>query len=319
MADNTVTRVGQINAAGDVDALFLKVFAGEVLAAFHTANLALGRTQVRSISNGKSAQFPRTGLVNARYHTPGTEITGQATNQAEVVITIDDLLIADVSIANIDEAKSHFDVRSTYSNEMGLALAKAMDLHILQTGILGARQSNPVSGLPGGSVVTLNAAADATDGVKLAAAMFKAAEIFDNKGIPEEGRTFWVRPAQYYALAQNTTTINQFWGGRGAYSDGTVVKVAGLELVKTPNLPSAVVANGTVAAGTGNRYAGDFSKTVGLAMHSSGVGTVKLLDLGMESEYSVRRQSTLMVGKYACGHGVLRPESLIEIAVPAAA
>lgn len=317
MADNNVTRVGQINAAGDVDALFLKVFAGEVLTAFHTRNLALGRTQVRSISNGKSAQFPRTGLVSARYHVPGTEIVGQATKQAEVVITIDDLLISDVSIANIDEAKTHFDVRSVYSNEMGEALARAMDLHILQTGIIGARQANVVQGLPGGSVVTLNAAADALDGVKLAATLFKAAEIFDNKGIPEEGRSYWLRPAQYYSLAQNTTTINSQWGGRGAYSEGEVIKIAGFDLVKTPNLPNGVVANGTVEAGTANRYAGDFSKTVGLAMHSSGVGTVKLLDLGMESEYTVRRQSTLMVGKYACGHGVLRPESLIEIQLPA--
>jgi hypothetical protein len=33
----------------------------------------------------------------------------------------------------------------------------------------------------------------------------------------------------------------------------------------------------------------------------------------MESEYTVRRQSTLLVGKYACGHGVLRPEAAIEI------
>lgn len=318
MADNNVTRVGQINAAGDVDALFLKVFAGEVLAAFHTKNLALTRTQVRSISNGKSAQFPRTGLVKARYHTPGTEIVGQSTNQAEVVITIDDLLISDVSIANIDEAKSHFDVRSIYSNEMGEALAKAMDAHILQTAILGARSSNVVAGLPGGSVVTLKAAEDAVDGVKLASTLFKAAEIFDNKGIPEDGRSFWVRPAQYYSLAQNTTTINSQWGGRGAYAEGSVVKIAGFELVKTPGLPSTNVVAGTVEAGTANRYAGDFSKTVGLAMHSSGVGTVKLLDLGMESEYTVRRQSTLMVGKYACGHGVLRPESLIEVAIPAA-
>lgn len=313
MADNNVTRVGQINAAGDVDALFLKVFAGEVLAAFHTQNLALSRTQVRSISNGKSAQFPRTGLVNARYHTPGTEIVGQSTNQAEVVITIDDLLISDVSIANIDEAKSHFDVRSIYSNEMGEALAKAMDAHILQTAILGARQANVVTGLPGGSVITLGAAGDELDGVKLAASIFKAAETFDNKGIPEEGRTFWVRPAQYYSMAQNTLNINSLWGGRGAYSDGSVLKIAGFEIVKTPKLPGSVVAPGSVEAGTSNRYAGDFSKTVGLAMHSSGVGTVKLLDLGMESEYTVRRQSTLMVGKYAAGHGVLRPESLVEV------
>jgi hypothetical protein len=318
MADNNVARIGQINAAGDVDALFLKVFAGEVLAAFHTENLALSRTLVRTISNGKSAQFPRTGLVKARYHVPGTEIVGQPTNQAEVVIVIDDLLIADVSIANIDEAKAHFDVRSTYSNEMGEALARAMDAHILQTAVLGARQENVVSGLDGGSVITLNAASDAADGVKIAATIFKAAEIFDNKGIPEEGRTFWVKPSAYYTLAQNTTTINQFFGGRGSYADGKVVKVGGFELVKTPHVPQGVIANGTVEAGTGNRYAGDFSKTVGVAMHGSAVGTVKLLDLGMESEYTVRRQSTLMVGKYACGHGVLRPEALIEVNVPAA-
>jgi hypothetical protein len=313
MADNTVTRVGQINQSGAVDAIFLKVFSGEVLTAFHSKNLALPRTQVRTISNGKSAQFPRTGVVQAHYHVPGTEITGQATNQAEIVIPIDDLLISDVSIANIDEAMNHYDVRSIYSNEMGEALARAMDLHILQTAILAARSNNVVNGLPGGSSIALKAAGDELDGVKLAASLFAAAQVLDEKNVPEEGRSFWLRPAQYYALAQNTTTINQFWGGKGAYSDGTVVRVAGLELVKTNNLPSGVVANGTVEAGTANRYAGDFSKTVGLAMHGSAVGTVKLLDLGMESEYSVRRQSTLMVGKYACGHGVLRPEAAVEV------
>jgi hypothetical protein len=318
MADNTVVRVGQINQTGDVQALFLKVFAGEVLTAFHAKNLALGRTQVRTISNGKSAQFPRTGLVSARYHVPGTEITGDQANQAEVVIPIDDLLISDVSIANIDEAMNHYDIRSIYSNEMGEALARAMDLHILQTAVLAARGSNVVNGLPGGSQITLAAAGDELDGVKFAATLFKAAQILDEKNVPEEGRTFWLRPAQYYALAQNTTTINQFWGGRGSYAEGSVLKVAGFELIKTNNLPSTVVANGTVEAGTGDRYAGDFSNTVGLALHSSAVGTVKLLDLGMESEYSVRRQSTLMVGKYACGHGILRPEAAVEVVKAAA-
>jgi hypothetical protein len=35
MANATPSRLGQANAAGDVQALFLKVFAGEVLTAFH--------------------------------------------------------------------------------------------------------------------------------------------------------------------------------------------------------------------------------------------------------------------------------------------
>jgi len=33
----------------------------------------------------------------------------------------------------------------------------------------------------------------------------------------------------------------------------------------------------------------------------------------MESEYDIRRQGTLMVGKLAYGHGILRPEAAVEI------
>lgn len=49
------SRAGQADAAGDPVALFLKVFAGEVLAAFEQKNVFLPRTMVRSISSGKSA------------------------------------------------------------------------------------------------------------------------------------------------------------------------------------------------------------------------------------------------------------------------
>jgi len=313
MANATVTRVGQANGAGDVDALFLKVFAGEVLTAFDTDNIALGRTQVRTISNGKSASFPRSGLIGARYHVPGTEILGQTMNHNEVVITIDNLLISDAFIANIDEAKNHYDVRSIYSTEVGRSLAKQMDKHIFQAGVLTARASNVVTGLPGGSVITQAAAPDATDGLKLAANLFAAAQKLDENNVPEDGRTAYFRPAQYYALAQSTAVINKDWGGAGAYADGKVLRVAGIEIVKTNNLPGAVVAGGTVGAGTSDRYAGDFAKTLGLVAHSSAVGTVKLLDLAMEGAYDIRRQGTLLVAKYAVGHGGLRPEAAVEI------
>jgi hypothetical protein len=48
-------------------------------------------------------------------------------------------------------------------------------------------------------------------------------------------------------------------------------------------------------------------------LHRSAVGTVKLIDLGMEMAYDIRRQGTLIVGKYAVGDGILRPESAVEI------
>jgi hypothetical protein len=55
MANATPSRSGQVNLAGDVDALFLKVFSGEVLTAFHRDNVFLGKSMVRTISSGKSA------------------------------------------------------------------------------------------------------------------------------------------------------------------------------------------------------------------------------------------------------------------------
>jgi hypothetical protein len=48
-------------------------------------------------------------------------------------------------------------------------------------------------------------------------------------------------------------------------------------------------------------------------MHRSAVGTVKLIDLAVEMDYDIRRQGTLVVSKYAVGHGILRPESAVEI------
>ena len=33
----------------------------------------------------------------------------------------------------------------------------------------------------------------------------------------------------------------------------------------------------------------------------------------MESDYDIRRQGTLLLGKLAYGHGILRPESAVEI------
>ena len=37
------------------------------------------------------------------------------------------------------------------------------------------------------------------------------------------------------------------------------------------------------------------------------------MDLAVEMEYDVRRQGTLLVAKYAMGHGILRPDAAFEI------
>ena len=312
MADAIVSRLGQVNGSGDTDALFLKVFAGEVLTSFEKTNVMMGKHQVRTISNGKSAQFPVMGRGSAYYHSAGEQILGGSIKHAERIITIDDLLIAPTFIANIDEAKNHYDVRSTYTREMGNKLANTMDKHILQTGVLASRASKTIDDADqfGGTQIT---DVDNTSGDALAEAMFEAARVLDEKDVPEDERYLFVRPAEFYAMARSTKILNRDWGGEGSYAGGNVIRVAGITIVKTNNLPSTTVASGSLEAGTGDKYAGDYSDTVGLIMHPSAIGTVKLLDLGLESEYQISRQGTLMVAKYAVGHGILRPEAAIEL------
>lgn len=314
MANATPSRVGQINTSGDAKALFLKVFAGEVLTAFQEATVTAGRFAERTIASGKSAQFPILGAIGAEYHVPGAEIVGSAVPANEIVITIDDLLISHAFLASIDEAMNHYDVRAPYSTEIGRKLAYTKDKQLLQLAVLAARGSAPVTGEPaGGSVTSATLLSDAT-GEALVASLFAAAQAMDEKNISEDGRCAYLAPAAYYKLAGNTKIMNKDWGGAGVYADGKVLRVAGIEIVKTNHAPfGATIANASLEAGTSNKYAGVFTNTVGVVATKDAVGTVKLMDLAMESEYDIRRQGTLMVAKYAMGHGILRPACAIEL------
>jgi hypothetical protein len=69
-------------------------------------------------------------------------------------------------------------------------------------------------------------------------------------------------------------------------------------------------------AGEKNTYSGNFANTVALALQREAIGTVKLRDLSVQksgADFNVMYQSTLMLGKYAMGHGILRPACAIEI------
>lgn len=314
------SRLGVINTTSDGsfgqdNALFLKVFSGEVLTAFRTATIFESLHKVRTISSGKSAQFPIIGLNSASYHTPGTMITGNKVKHAEAVINIDDKLVSSVFVADIDEAKNHYDVRSQYSKEMGNALAYTYDKNVAAVIAKAARTAtNFNTDLPGGTRIKIVAATKAAiTGTQLATALFQAAQVMDEKNLPEDGRYCCLAPAEYYKLVQTTDVINRDWGGRGAYADGTVLRVAGIDIVKSNHLPTT---NRTAVAGENNSYNANYTDSVALVWNPQAAGTVKLMDLRMESTGSdvhALWQGTFMVASMACGHGVLRPDCAIEI------
>ena len=267
MATNysNISRSGQSNASGSTRELFLKLYAGEVLTAFQTRNVMMPIHRVRTISKGKSAQFPMTGkLRNASYHTPGNEITPATTKQAERIVSIDDLLINAQFIPNIDEAMTHYDIRSIYTQEAGYALAKVADQNILRTaiksGLCDKKEVAAVSGMIqqydafddedftdnvfiGGA--TGSPAADVTDPKELAQAIIEAKRVLENKAVP--GDPVVVLPTDLYfnMFKVNGTTplndlviFNRDIGGTGSPLSGNVPSIMGMPLVVTPHLGS---------------------------------------------------------------------------------
>lgn len=258
-------------------------------------------------------QFPATGKTTSGYHTPGTEILGTPINANEQVITIDDILFSSVFMADIDEAKNHYDVRSEYSRQLGDTLAQTYDRNVARTGIKAARSANPVTGLDGGSVILQSTMH--TSSVELGKALFAAAQKLDEKDVPEMERYAFLRPAQYYLAVQNKDLINKDYAGLGSIAKGTIESIAGLTIVKTNNLPDTDLRQSTGSPdtlGIPNKYRANYADTVFLVMGKGAVGTVKLLDLKVESEYDLRRLGTLVVARYAVGHGVLRPNLAVE-------
>lgn len=356
------SRFGQNRLAGDTDALFLKVFSGEIITSFEEANVMMPLHRVRTISSGKSAQFPVAGVASAQYHTPGESLltTGATTGygstasgattgmsvafdggstkygtkfaHSEKTILIDDVLVASTFVADIDEMMNHYDVRSIYSTEIGRALAYTADKNLIRTVIAGARRTTDRFG--GSNSAYLGAQIDLSDQTptvaseELIAALFDAAQKMDEKNVPMDGRYAVLTPANYYKLVNGDgakIAINKDYGGNGSIAKGAIVEIAGIRVFKSNHIPQVSETNATnvhnssgvkndVFATNGVGYGqANFSATQGIVFQTEGVGTVKLMDLSVESDYITERLGTLMLAKYAMGHDVLREECCFEL------
>lgn len=334
----TLSRPGVINNVSGTyaqdNALFLKTFSGEVLTAYQRLCIFKDMCQTKTISSGKSSQFPVTGRFGAGFHVPGTEIVGQGNMaQEEVVINIDDYLTSSCSIYSLDELKNHWDQRRIYSKELGEALGREQDKRVARVITLAARTSvsDLSTSVPAGvdqqkrtgTRIDLNK--DTPTSADYIAAVAAAATVLDEKDVSPDGRYLAVPSNIYYTLVQDDRAVNQDWNGdgtNGSYAKGRIANLFGFTIVKSNH-----IAQGNVTAAAGERgyvFGGntislssvDMTRTRMLAFTTNAVGCLKLKDLTMQmtgNDYETMYQATLMVAKYAMGFGVLRPECAVEV------
>lgn len=340
MSDQTPSLIGVANHSGAVPAatadqrvLALQMFAGEVLEAFDTMQVAKPGEHYRlhRVTQGKSHSWPEIWKAVAQNHTPGVEIDGQIIQHGERLITIDDLDVAPVFVADIDEMIMHYDARQPYAHQLGQALANLNEGNFFRSAILAANETTqPTNALDPGSNEkdgnrVRNADISGTNmaGVRadLIEALYLTAQTLDQRDVPDmNDRNIWLAPAQYYLLiSAGSDIVNRDFGGEGSVQRADIRLVANMKVNKSNNLrliagTDESVATGTPPAGVATKYLRNNSTTIALVTHRDAVGCVELLGMQTQAEYSVRLQGSLLVARKANGMGTLRPEAAVELA-----
>lgn len=276
--------------------------------------------QTKTITNGISAQFPRTWKATAAYHTPGQELLGDDIDTGEVVVTVDDILTASFAVADLDTMLSHFDVRSEFSAACGRELAKIYDKNIFRSIILSARASAD-GPFPAGQNIT-NAALTNTgtiDGKAWLDAIIQAQQLFDDVDVPDsEQRYAAVNKRVFDAIKYAKDANGRYMVlGRDSIADqssGTMateyLEIEGVRIFKTRNLPKT---NETADTSVYSKYRANYATTTGIIWTPMAACAAKLMDITVESTRDVRRLEDFQVSKMLAGHGKLRPECAIEI------
>lgn len=321
---------GKGQSGSDALANFLKVFGGEVLTAFARRSVTMDKHMVRSIQNGKSASFPVMGRTKAAYLKAGESLDDKRKDikHTEKVITIDGLLTADVLIYDIEDAMNHYDVRSEYSAQLGESLAIAADGAVLAEMAtlcnLPAASNENIAGLGTASVLEVGTKAalqgdQAALGVAIIKGLTTARAKLTANYVPAGDRVFYTTPENYSAILAALMPNAANYAALIDPENGSIRNVMGFQVYEVPHLTVGgagddredTVANqkhGFPATATGDVKVA-LDNVVGLFNHRSAVGTVKLKDMALERARRAEYQADQIIGKYAMGHGGLRPEA----------
>lgn len=312
LLETGISNPGKNLSAGERDALFMKVFSGEVLTAFARNTVMMSRHQVRTIDHGKSASFAVMGRTRAKYLEPGNSLDDQRKKfeHTEKVIAIDGLLTADCLITDIDDAMNHYDVRVEYSRQLGEALAQSADCAIInELANMAAKDATVPENIPDNGTgadkvkgtgkafefetgIAISQSADY--GNKIIEGLLAARAAFTKNYVPMGDRYCLLTPEGYSALIKALMPDSANYQALFDPNSGKLQTICGFEVIEVPHLLNDGV-DGKHKLNTKFTAA----SLQGIVFHRSAVGTVKLKDLAMERARRAEYQADQIIAKYA--------------------
>ncbi len=281
----------------------LKLYTGEVIAAFREKNLGLGLIKSREISGGKTAQFIVTGEAaeaDIQTHVRGEEVISKVLANDEVTITVSTRYVHSHFLDTLDEKLAQYEVRGELAFQSGQVLATKIDKDVFKLIGNTVPAMTPLAGQKAATTVSAtgyNAATTAeAKGNTIVAALYVAKAALNAKNVTDTPSVI-VAPQDYYNLVQSTRGVNtDFTSGNGGIDTGMIRQVAGFSIGWTNHLD--VTTNTALLALM-------FTKDV--------AGVVKAMDIQSESNYDFRRLGYQLTSFYALGMGALNPTGMVVI------
>lgn len=206
--------------------------------------------------------------------TPGVTPDGIPTDFSRTTVTVDTVVLARATLPTLDVFQTVFDARSEIGKEHGKKIAKFDDqAFFIQAAKTAARANSAYAaggagkpaGHQGGNAVSMAAANDETDPVKLYKKISAWLTAFRQKDIEPsaEDMAIFMRPEVYEVLLNNEYLINSEYvtAAGNKVQNGLVLKTFGVPVIMSNNVPNSNVTGHFLSnAGNSNAYDGDFSK-----------------------------------------------------------
>lgn len=317
----------------DNEALRLTQYAGEVLEAFESNVIMNGLIRNRSITGGRTAQFPAFFKAFADLHTPGAELTGKDVLKNEVTIEADGLLIHDIYVDRIDEMMTHYDLRGPYAKAQGNGLARVYDVMAQMLVYQASQGAELFPGDGGGITLKESATQDfMTSGLDLIDALNAAKLGLEEQDVDTNVLRAVFLPLQWSLIANSDKNINRDFGGAGSTASTVLHTISDIQVLKSNNFmfgrnvtaydatnnKTGLVGHPTdvrrLPAQIASKYQGDLSKVRGLVFTEDAAAMLHVLDLNTEQTWDPRRRATLLVAEMAAGGGALRNKCAVALA-----
>ena len=285
-----------------------EIWSDEIVAAYKKNLVAANLFKKMSFEGkkGDTVHIPSPTRGTASLKSANTQVTLQAANESEVVVTIDKHYEYSRVIEDIVEAQALSSLRRFYTDDAGYALGRQVDQSLIQLG----RTFNGGSGVTyGGAYIGGDGTTAYTSGSSNASALTDAAirrtiQRLDDNDVPMDGRFFLIPPSSRNTLMGLARYTEQAFvgeaGGNNTIRNGEIGNLYGIPVFVSSNCDTA----------TGGAR-------IALLGHKDAAVLVEQQGVRSQTQYKQEYLGTLYTADTLYGVAELRDNACFALAVPA--